>query len=103
MQYSSTNTYQQPVDSRYYTQPSPSQNTAASGYQQPADPFYGRAPVAAGTYDSPTSDMYDNRAYQDTQAYSQPPVSAAPTTTSGSSRRDRDRDTDRDRHHRSRR
>jgi hypothetical protein len=42
MQYSSTNTYQQPVDSRYYTQPSPSQNTAASGYQQPADPFYGR-------------------------------------------------------------
>lgn len=106
--------YSQPDSRGYYAQAGTSTVASASGYSQPADPFYGRAaPVAGTTYDNSTPEVYDSRAYQQdpratayadprTQTYPDTPTSysqappmsstSSTTATSGSSRRERERD-----------
>jgi hypothetical protein len=95
----SSSTYPQQQDSRNMYSPYQQPGVAVSSaqYSQPQDAYY----PSRGAYDS--QDPYGERVYQDSSAYSQIPVTAAPAVApapanSSSRRSERESERERDRH-----
>ncbi|KAF4632792.1 hypothetical protein G7Y89_g5333 [Cudoniella acicularis] len=85
-----------------YYPPPPAQQVQATGpYGQPssANPYYDRAPPAAG-YDIREDDH--PQSYQENTAYSQPPMASTPATANQGATRRNDREPDRERERRRR-